>query len=212
MDDDRRSTSSEPQYVGLRMTAADYAALPDDDFKYELIDGVVVMSPSPTFGHQDIAGEIESQIRAFLRRHPIGRVVRETDVTLDPIRVYRPDLVFLSNERVPRRDERIRAIPNVIVEVLSPASRAMDLSTKRDDYERFGVSEYWIVDPDAGTLTFLRLPEASEVKSLRTRVAKGARPVKGRYQTVNVKGGKFRSAAIPGFTLDIAAVKLAMSG
>ncbi len=201
------SVEREPRYAGLRMTADEYEELPDDGCKYELIDGVVVMSPSPSFGHQDVAGEIEWQIRTFLKDHPVGSVAHETDAIFDPLRVYRPDLMFLSTRRFPVPTDRVRAIPDMVLEVLSPGTRAMDLSTKRDDYQRFGVSEYWIADPAAATMTFLRLTSAG---------AKGAAVGRGGgkmvYRPVPCKGTKFPSIAIPGFTLNISPVKKLMAG
>ena len=189
------------RFAGLRMTADEYERLDDDGCQYELIDGVVVMSPSPLFGHQRIAGEIERQILNYLDEHPVGYVAHETDATFDPLRVYRPDLMFLSTRRFPVPTDRVHAIPDMVLEVLSPGTRAMDLSTKRDDYQRFGVSEYWIADPAAATMTFLRLTSAG---------AKGGGKMV--YRPVPCKGTKFPSIAIPGFTLNITPVKKLMAG
>ncbi len=193
------------RFAGLRMTADEYEELPDDGSRYELIDGVVVMSPSPNFGHRDIAGEIERQIRNYLHEHPVGSVAHETDAIFDPLRVYRPDLMFLSTQRFPVPTDRVHAIPDMVLEVLSPGTRAMDLSTKRDDYQRFGVTEYWIADPAARAMTFLRLTSAG---------AKGGAKGRGRmvYRPVPCTGTKFPSIAIPGFTLNITPVKKLMAG
>lgn len=204
--DDRRSDMSEafetgpgPRYAGMRMTADEYEKLSEDGYRYEVIDGVVVMAPSPSYGHQSVASQIEWQIMTYLSKHPVGRVVHEIDINFDRTHVYRPDLVFLSTARFPRPTDRVRVAPDMILEVLSPATRALDLNTKREDYERFGVTEYWIVDPAAQSLTFLRLTERG----------KGALATLG-YQPVAARGSKFKSEAIPGFTLDIAAVKRTM--
>jgi Uma2 family endonuclease len=176
------------------VTADEFEALPDDGYRYEVINGVtVLMSPSPSFEHQDAASEIEMQIRVYLKSHPVGRAAREIDVTFDRLHVYRPDLVFLSTERFPRRTSRLRVAPDMVLEVLSPGTKGRDLTTKRADYERFGVTEYWIVDTVNESMTFLRL---------------GPRG----YATVPVRGRKFASKAIPGFTLDIAAVIKVMRG
>ena len=192
MTDDRRGNlEAEPLYAGLRMTADEYERLEDDGFRYEVIDGVVVMAPSANAGHQDVIGEIEHQLRAYLAEHPVGRVLHDMDVKFDEKLLYRPDLHFISKARLPKRTPRVHVVPDMILEVLSPRTQARDLNTKRNDYERYGVTEYWIIDLRRATLTFLRLG------------AKG-------YAPVAVRGSKFASKAVPGFTLDIAAVKRVM--
>jgi Uma2 family endonuclease len=181
----------------MRMNADEFERLEDDGFRYELIDGVVVMSPTPNFGHQKVQCEVLRQIANYLIENPVGEVVGESSVFFDAIRVYEPDLVFVRNEAAPPLTGHIRAIPGMILEVLSPGTAARDLKTKRADYERFGVLEYWLFDPMTGKFTFLRLTT-----------------VRGRsvYQAVVPKGSKFASKAIPGFILDIAAVKRVLKG
>ncbi len=176
-----------PRYSGLRMTADDYLALADDGFRYELIDGVVVMTPSPTPEHQDIRGEIEWQMRGFVRQHAIGRVLSEVDVRLNDELVYRPDMIFISRARMARMPKKITAIPELMVEVLSESSTALDQHTKLADYQRFGVEEYWLVDVVNHSIRFLRL-------------------VRGTYIEVKATQGRFASEAVPGFVLDVAAV------
>lgn len=185
MDDDRRQRGEgEPQYVGLRMSADEYMALEEDGYRYELIDGVVVMSPSANFPHQDAAGEIEKQIRNYLDDHPVGHVVHEIDVPFDVRLVYNPDLMFVSLAKMPRRTEKVGVLPDLVVEVLSGRTRRRDLTRKLADYEKYQVTEYWIVDPREGTIRFLRLRN-------------------GRYTAVRPRAGKFASKAVPGFVLDV---------
>lgn len=194
MHDDRRTNpESEPLYVGLRMTTDEYEKLEDDGFRYEVIDGVVVMAPSPGVDHQDVASEIERQLRNYLIDHPIGRAMREMDVSLDNDLLYRPDLMFVSIRKLPKRPARVHVVPDMVLEVLSPGTKGLDLTTKRRDYERYGVTEYWIADIPSRKITFLRLG------------AKG-------YTAIPVRGDKFASKAIPGFTLDIALVTKVMRG
>lgn len=183
-----------PKYVGLRLSADSYLALADDGYRYELIDGVVIMSPSPTPLHQAVMLEIAYQIKAFLRSSPIGRVLVETDVVLmrradETDLVYRPELVFYrqtgGRHQIPKR---LEGPPDLVVEVLSPATRNLDLKTKREDYEVAGVTEYWVVDPNAKSLLFLRM-------------------LNGKYEEVGPDGDSFASEAIPGFRLNITDVK-----
>lgn len=179
-----------PRYAGLRMGADDYLALPDDGFRYELVHGVVVMTPSPEFDHQDVRGEIEYQLRAHVHRTRCGWVGSEVDVRLSARLVYRPDLLFINGKSHPRRPKRIDFPPDLVVEVLSPSTTAFDLETKRTDYEGKGVLEYWIVDPKDGAITFFRLE-------------------RGRYLEVKPVRGKFASKAVPGFRLDLKPVRAA---
>lgn len=183
----RATFGRSPRYAGLRMTADEYLALEDDGFRYELIDGVVVMSPSPTPEHQDIRGEIEYQLRHHARQTHAGVVLSEVDVRLDTRLVYRPDLVFIRSDRVHKPLKRIDVAPDLVVEVLSPGTEVLDQKTKRDDYERFGVAEYWLVDNEHRSVKFLRL-------------------LRGRFIEVNASHGRFVSEAVPGFELDLASM------
>lgn len=177
---------------GLRMSAEEFLAIPDDGFNYELVSGVVVMSPSPIPRHQAVAGEIFTQIALFLRSNPVGQVLAEIDVFLGRDEagrdlVYKPEVVFLTDEQWARVGDRIAEPPAVTVEVISRGSRQLDTKTKKQDYERFGVREYWLIDPERRTMTFYRLQD-------------------GRYVEAAPADQKFASQAIPGFSLDLAEI------
>lgn len=178
------------RYRGLRMSADEYFQLEDDGFRYELIDGVVFMSPSPTPRHQDVTLQLLMEIGSWLRDHPIGKVLSEVDVHLGSgprggDLVYRPDGLFLRRDPAEPWPPRIVGAPQLVIEVVSESSRRMDHETKKDDYERHGVEEYWIIDPELREMTFYRLQE-------------------GRFVKVAPEGGKLASGAIPGFVLDVA--------
>ncbi|NOT01292.1 MAG: Uma2 family endonuclease [Phycisphaerales bacterium] len=179
-------------YAGLRMTADEYFCIPDDGYRYELIDGVVVVSPSPTPQHQRVVMEIALQLGTYLRDHPVGAVLAETDAHLGAGRrgdlVYRPEIVFIRAERLPEIKHRITGAPDLVVEVVSPDSRRYDTETKRTDYERFGVGEYWIVDPERQTMTFFRM-------------------IDGQFVAVEPSGDSFASRVVPGFVLDLPRVR-----
>lgn len=179
-----------PQYAGLRMQAEEYFRLANDGHRYELVNGVVILSPSPTPRHQQVMLKIAAQLSAFLEKHPVGAAYPETDVRLDENLVYRPEIVFLRTERVLDNWERIRTAPDLVVEIVSPASRRYDAETKRSDYERYGVREYWLIDPDRETMTFYRLES-------------------GRYVETAPKQDRLTSEAVPGFVLDLSAVRRA---
>lgn len=186
------SNGHDPCYRGLRLTADDYFSLDDDGFRYELVDGVICMSPSPTPGHQEIVLEIGAQIRNHLEQHPIGRAFVELDVQLRDDLVYRPDVVFLRTDRAKACRERVVGPPDLIVEVISPDSRRYDSETKRGDYARCGVAEYWMIDPQRGSMIFLRLQG-------------------GRYVEIEPTDDRLTSAALPGFVLDLERLRKAFA-
>lgn len=187
------SGSREARYHGLRMTAEEYLRLKDDGCRYELIDGVICVSPSPTLVHQEIITQLAIEIGLHLRTSPGGKVAVEIDVHLGKGStgrdlVYRPDVVFLSKHRAAECHERIVGPPDVIVEVISPDSRQHDTVKKKSDYERCGVPEYWLIDPEHDTMTFYRLAG-------------------GRYVQIEPVEGSYNSMAIPGFALDLVRIR-----
>ncbi len=152
------------RFRGLRMTADEFLQIPDDGYNYELIDGVVMMSPGPTPQHQRIAMEIAFQLATYLRDHPVGAALPEIDVHLGQgptggDLVYKPEVVFIRAERLPDIHEKITGAPDLVVEVVSKGSRRFDGETKKDDYQRCGVLEYWLIDPERKAMTFCRLKE-----------------------------------------------------
>ncbi len=186
-------TQQSPCHYGLRMTAEEYFQLGESQERYELIDGVVCMSPSPTRMHQAILMEVAHQIATYLKSHPVGVVYPEIDVFLgkglnDRDLVFRPDVTFITNEHAERSGHQISGPPAMIVEIVSPSSRRFDKETKKSDYERFQVAEYWIIDPQANELIFYRLED-------------------GRYVPQPLTDESFTSRAIEGFRLNLAAVR-----
>jgi Uma2 family endonuclease len=177
-----------PKYSGLRLSAEEFLALPDDGHRYELIDGVVISSPGPLFGHQDVRGEVERQLRNFCANRNIGWIASEVDIRLRSRLVYRTDLVFVDIRQSATRPRVVETPPALVVEVLSPSNAATDLKTKRDDYEKASVLEYWIINPMTGSILALRLK-------------------RGRYVETEATGDALPSVAIPGFALDLRKVR-----
>lgn len=135
-------------------TYADYAAIPDDGKRYEVVKGVLYMSPAPTPDHQAIGLEIAAYLRQYIQMAGLGRVlISPTDVELAPGDIIQPDVFVLLNENVSRIGEkRVFGAPDLAVEVLSPSTMHHDLHRKLDAYERARVPEYWIVNPGARTV------------------------------------------------------------
>jgi Uma2 family endonuclease len=131
-----------------RNTYEDYAKLPDYP-RYELLSGEFIMSPAPGLDHQGISIELSYRLLDYLHKHKIGRVyAAPVDVIFDKWNVCQPDLIFVSNERASiLAPAGVFGAPDLVMELLSPSSSYYDLTKKKELYERFGVKEYWIVDP-----------------------------------------------------------------
>ncbi len=145
-----------------------YAAIPDDGKRYEVIDGVLYMTPAPNFGHQSAAVQICSYLANHILHAGLGRVlVAPFDVELTPGGgVVQPDvLVVLNANRGIIGRGRIIGAPDLVVEVASPSTAGYDRRNKQDAYAAAGVREYWIADPIAQTVELLVL-EGNEFRSL----------------------------------------------
>lgn len=155
--------------VKVRFTYEDYAALPDNGKRYQLVEGDLVMSPSPSLRHQHIVMRLGSSLHAHALQRGLGTVYSApTDVIMAEDEVYQPDLVFVSNANGRMlQPDAIHGAPDLCVEILSQHNRKIDLQVKRKSYARHGVLEYWIVDPDADTLTVYALQDDPETP-LRT--------------------------------------------
>ena len=138
--------------AGLRMTAAEYLAHGETADRYELVDGVVFMSPRPTPRHQKIIQLMLMQLRCYGDDPPGFEFFMDVDLVLDNDRVYAPDLVCYLPGKLKQLPQVLNTPPDLLVEVLSPGTKAFDLTTKRNDYEAFGVGEYWAYDPADGRL------------------------------------------------------------
>jgi Uma2 family endonuclease len=141
-----------------RWTYEEYYKL-EDDQRYEIIDGALLMSPAPDTWHQSWLNSLNILITLFVRRTKIGRVfISPVDVVLDPANTVQPDLVFVGAKNLGIVQRRaIFGTPDLVVELISPASVSRDRYEKKGLYERFGVAEYWIGDPANQSLEILTL-------------------------------------------------------
>jgi len=148
--------------VKTRLTYADYMKTSDDE-RYELLNGELVMVPSPKKIHQSISGILHLMVGTFVRDRGLGKVYFSPfDVVLSDSDVVQPDLLFVSNERIGIvTADNVQGAPDLVVEILSPATAERDRTLKLDLYARRGVQEYWIVDPDAKTIRVLLRGECS---------------------------------------------------
>ena len=138
----------------FRKTVDDYMAY--DEERVELIDGEFVVMNAPTWRHQEVMGNLFALLRTQVLGLKLGKVYPSpVDVILSRTNVVQPDIVFLSNECLKRLNPKLEGPPDVAIEVLSKPTRRHDLKRKRKLYHEFRVPEYWIVDPDAETVTVL---------------------------------------------------------
>lgn len=155
----------------LAMTYDDYVLLPDDGYRYEILDGDLVMTPAPNPRHQNVLLNLASVIREWVASADLGKVyIAPIDVLLERTIVVQPDLLFIQRERLQIVTERgIEGAPDLVVEILSPGTAQRDRLAKARIYARRGVGDYWIVDPDRRTLEAFHLAQKRyrKVASLR---------------------------------------------
>lgn len=131
------------------LTYGDLLALPDDGLRRELLNGELLVTPAPRTRHQELVRRLVVAFSNHIDEHGGGRVfVAPYDVVLSDADVVEPDLVFVADSRLSIiTDANIQGVPSLLIEVLSDPR--VDRVHKRDLYARFGVPEYWIVDPDS---------------------------------------------------------------
>ncbi|MDR3303141.1 MAG: Uma2 family endonuclease, partial [Treponema sp.] len=160
-------------------TYADYASWPDDDIRRELIGGVVYMMSRPTILHQIVNTQLSWQFASFLKGKPC-KVITEPEVRLFPLpdqsddTVVAPDLIVVCN-RAKLGRLSYNGVPDLVVEILSPSTAWKDRGEKCALYERAGVKEYWIVDPQKKTVRVHLLQNGAYAS--RTYTADEAVPV-----------------------------------
>jgi Uma2 family endonuclease len=138
----------------------DLAHTPNDGKRYEIMDGELIVSPAPTTDHQGVSLSLTNLLfRA--QEAGYGRAFSApTDVVFGRHRATQPDLLFIRRERLHIiTPASIQGAPDLIVEILSPSSRADDFGWKMTLYAREGVPYYWVVDPTARTVQPYRLGE-----------------------------------------------------
>jgi Uma2 family endonuclease len=174
-----------PNLAG-RWTRAEVLELPDDRNRYELVDGELLVSPSPSSPHQWAVSGLHERIAPFVREHRLGAAaVSPADLDFRAGHLLQPDLFVtrLVEGRRPRDWAEV-GVPHLVVEVLSPSTARYDRIVKRAFYQRAGVAEYWIVDLDG-------------------RVVERWRPGDDRPEIVSEALGWQPEAAAPALTIDL---------
>ncbi len=177
----------------VRFTYEDYLLIPEDGKRHEIIDGEEYVAPAPNTRHQRITMRLSAFLFNHLEAHDLGEVfAAPIDVILSDYDVVQPDVLFVAKAHADRVGEHgITGAPDLIVEVLSEGNRRHDEVRKRKLYERFGVGEYWIVDPELETVKVYRMTDRGYV-----RAAEWSRE----------NGDTLTTPLLPGFTLSLDAL------
>jgi len=140
-----------PNGAGVKLTYDDFLLFPDDGKRHELIDGEHYVTASPNLKHQKVSGNLYLLLRLWLESHPIGQIFYAPfDVVFSQFDVVEPDLLYVSNARgeAVLTPANVKGTPELVIEIGSPSTRTRDETIKRRLYQRSGVTEYWVVDPD----------------------------------------------------------------
>jgi len=154
------------RYPGTRprMTYEEFLAWADEDTLAEWVDGEVVMYSPASDRHQDISDFLESVLRSFVEARQLG-IVRSAPFQMKLEQGREPDLLFVARERLERLKETYLSGPaGLVVEIVSPESVGRDRGTKFREYERAGIPEYWLIDPQTKRAEFYRLTENEQYR------------------------------------------------
>ena len=183
-----------PARPGVKLTYDDFLLFPDDGKRHELIDGEHYVTPSPNSKHQRVSYNLTILIGGWLETHPIGRIYYAPfDVVFSNVDVVEPDLLYMSASRMADilTPKHVRGAPDLVIEIGSPGTRGRDETIKRTLYERAGVLEYWIVDP-----------EIDVVRTYRRTGERFARPV----ELSRENGDVLTTPLLPGLELPLARI------
>jgi Uma2 family endonuclease len=134
----------------VRYTYQDLLALPECATRHEILDGKLYVTAAPRVNHQRVVFALAEIMRAFAREHDLGEVVGYVNIHVHDEMVFEPDLVFIRSDRSEMIDPEgdVHGVPDLVIEVLSPSTRAYDCNLKRKHYLESGVPEVWLVDID----------------------------------------------------------------
>lgn len=168
-------------------TENDYFSLPDTNRYVELSEGRLVMPPHPTYSHQEALKRLFLRLHTFVEENGLGTVeIAPLPVRLWPGKIREPDILFVAKEHQDRIGEKVFGVPDLVVEVISPATREVDRGEKFFEYAQAGVREYWLVDLKKHTV---------EVYVLQ---GKAYEPL-GKFGS----GERARSEILPGFEVEV---------
>ncbi len=144
-------TSSLPATSSDLLTFGDYKTFPDNDgIRKEIIEGELFMTPAPSTKHQRILGKLFILLSNFVEENNLGEIfLAPYDIVFSDINIMQPDIIFITKVNFKIITElNVQGTPDLLIEILSPSTKVNDRLFKKQVYEKFGVKEYWIVDPE----------------------------------------------------------------
>ncbi len=173
--------------IQRKCTYDDYLLI-DDEKRYEVMKGELIMVPAPFTIHQRVLNNLSFFINKYVRDKKLGEVLAApTDVVLAEDVVVQPDILFVSNERRDIiKEAAIIGSPDLVIEIVSPSSASYDTIEKREVYEKYGVEEYWLVFPQEKAVEILTIEKGIYKEFCKAR-----------------KTGIAKSKGIEGLTVDI---------
>lgn len=171
----------------------DLEATPDDGNIYELFEGELSVAKAPSLKHQEIVGRFTTIFTNYLDANPIGQAWANPGVIFDEYNAVVPDLIYVAKDRIPQIASGIHVVgaPDLAIEILSPGSENVrrDQVVKRQTYGRFGVKEYWVVEP---------IVEVIEIATLQNNVLVSSGTFRGKDEIT--------SALLPGLKFAVSEV------
>jgi Uma2 family endonuclease len=146
---------------GQPFTRADLDAMPDDGRRYEIVDGVLIVSPAPSPAHQRVLGNLYVVLRSVCPAE-LEVMFAPLDVAIADDTIMQPDLLVARRTDFTKRD--LPKAPLLAVEILSPSTRRFDLMLKRSRFEAAGCESYWVVDLDEPSLIAWGLRDGAYVE------------------------------------------------
>ena len=143
------------------VTIYDLEAMPDDGNIYELFEGEISVAKAPSLTHQQAIKRFTLILGNYLEQNPVGDIWSTPGVIFNELNGVIPDLVFVAKDRIPQIASGLHIVgaPDLAIEILSPGGEntRRDQVVKRQTYAKFGVKEYWIVEPIAEVIEISRL-------------------------------------------------------
>lgn len=149
------------EQIKTRMTAKEFLQLPETNLPLQLLDGEVIEMNAPTLPHQDVVGNTFVLFKLKARELGGKAYVAPVDVYFDELNMPQPDVIWLASDSKCQMigDARLSGPPDLIAEVLSPTTAHIDRKKKFRLYEKYGVREYWLVEPRDQLIEVFQLQE-----------------------------------------------------